>query len=485
MKKIMMTMVVGAFTFVGTLAFWAKDADAIPVFARKYGMACNSCHTMFPKLSKMGVAFRERGFRFEPGKDDLDMQSDRGKNVDTGDESPAAVFASNFPFTLRTQVLYSGAGPITDQFDTPVMPGHRMGMLDGALVQDPATGQWTSNRKVGFGELGLISSGSYDNFGWWIDANQNGIGMAEGLYYFNDLFKVRFGRVQNDVGYGMTMMSRRPLGFGAVDAAQMAGGTMLMMGDGISIHGTTNGDSGVGTLYNLSAFTYGKNSSQNNKVSNAVYGRLAQEIADNYIIGVYGYRATNYGSDSFGGENTMLMGMNANAATVAAGGITFGGTATTTAGSPVATAMQFKNVTRYGVDFALNYGEPFQLWGALTLGKNSSTAAGNEKLDVRALTIVAEYLVQDGLLFGAKWDQTRVDLKMAGALKKRPKTTNNITVYGLYQVAQNVQGFVSYTHTQNLVTSMGMAMVPGVGLVTTVSQQNSLNTLIAGFDIAL
>jgi len=458
---------------VGTLAFWAKDADAIPVFARKYDMACNSCHTMFPKLSKMGVAFRERGFRFEPGKADLDMQSDRGKNVDTGDESPAAVFASNFPFTLRTQVMYSGAGPITDVLDTPVMPGHRMGMLDGALVQTP-TGQWTSNRKIGFGELGLISSGSYDNFGWWIDANQNGIGMAEGLYYFNDLLKVRFGRVQNDVGYGMTMMSRRPLGFGAVDAAQMAGGTMLMMGDGISIHGTTNGDSGVGTLYNLSAFTYGKNSSQNNKVSNAVYGRLAQEIADNYIIGIYGYRATNYGSNSFGGENVMLMGMNANAAVAAANGVNVG--------DPIATAMQFKNVTRFGVDFALNYGEPFQIWGALTLGKNTSTAAGNEKLDVRALTIVAEYIVQDGLLFGAKWDQIRVDLKMAGTKKIRPKTTNNITVYGLYQVAQNVQGFVSYTHTQNLVTSMGMNMMMGT---TTVSQQNSLNTIIAGFDIAL
>ena len=87
-----MTLVVGSFSLVGTLTFWAKDADAIPVFARKYGMSCNSCHTMFPKLTKMGVAFRERGFRFAAGKDDLDSQDDRGKNFDT-DDSPAAVFA--------------------------------------------------------------------------------------------------------------------------------------------------------------------------------------------------------------------------------------------------------------------------------------------------------------------------------------------------------------------------------------------------------
>jgi len=460
MKKIMMTMVVGAFTFVGTLAFWAKDADAIPVFARKYGMACNSCHTMFPKLSKMGVAFRERGFRFEAGKDDLDMQNGPGKNVDTGDESPAAVFASNFPFTLRTQVMYSGAGPISANDGVIVMPGHRMGMLDGALVKDPVTGQWSTNRKIGFGELGLISSGSYDNFAWWIDANQNGIGMAEGVYYVNDLLKIRAGRVQNDVGYGMTMMSRRPLGFGAVDAAQMVGGTMLMMGDGISIHGTTDGDTGVGTLYTLSAFTYGKNVNQANRTSNAVYGRLAQQIADDYIVGVYGYRATNYGSDAFGGENTMLMAMGMPGATTA-------------------NVMQFKNVTRYGVDFALNYGEPFQVWGAVTLGNNRSYLTG-EKLDVRAVTVVAEYIVQDGLLFGLKWDQSRVDLKMLTNTKVSPKTTNNITAYALYQLAQNVQGFVTYTHTQNLVTSMGAMMGK-----TVVRQQNTLNTLIAGFDIAL
>ncbi len=462
MKKIMMTAVIGAFTLVGTLAFFAKDADAIPVFARKYGLSCNSCHTMFPKLSKMGVAFRERGFRFEAGKDDLDMQSGPGKNVDTGDESPAAVFASNFPFTLRTQILFSGAGPITDDFDNPVMPGHRMGMLDGALVQDPVTGRWQSNRKVGFGELGLISSGSYDNFGWWIDANQNGIGMAEGLYYFNDLLKVRVGRVQNDVGYGMTMMSRRPLGFGAVDAAQMAGGTMLMMGDGISIHGTTNGDSGMGTLYNLSAFTYGKNASQGNKTTTAYYGRLAQEIADNYVVGVYGYYAKNWGSDAFGGENVMLMGMGA-------------------PGAITATPMQFKKVTRYGVDFALNYGEPLQMYGAFTFGKNTNPLT-NKKLDVLGFTVAGEWVIQDGLLLGAKWDYSRADLQMLAMKAVRPKATQNVTIYGLYQVAQNVQAFVTYTNTRNLVTSMGMNVIAGT---TVVRQQGTLNTAIAGIDFAL
>ena len=471
MKKLMMILVVSSFSLVGTLTFWADDADAIPVFARKYGMSCNACHTMFPKLSKMGVSFRERGFRFAAGKDDLDSQDDRGKNFDTED-SPAAVFAANFPFTVRTQILFSGAGPISDAADQAVMPGHRIGMLDGALTQD-ASGQWSSNNKIGFGEFGLISSGSYDNFGWWIDANLNGIAMAEALYYVDDLLKVRVGRVQNNVGYGMTMMSRRPLGFGAIDAAQMAGGTMLMMGDGISIHGTTNGDSGVGTMYNLSAFTYGDNGSTDalgnainanllNKRASAYYGRVAQEIMDNYIVGIYGYKATNWVSDAMGGEAAMYMNMG--------GAAGIGGTAN---------AMQFSDVTRYGVDFALNYGEPLQLYGAFTFGKNTNPVT-DQKLDVRGFTVAAEWLAMDKLLFGAKWDYSRTDLQMLAFTKVRPDATQNITLYGLYQVAQNVQGFLSYTNSKNLVTGMGAAAGR-----TVVFQQTSLNTVIAGIDIAL
>lgn len=473
MKKLLMTTVVGAFTLVGTVALMPTDAEAIPVFARKYNLSCNSCHTMFPKLSKMGVAFRERGFRFEEGKDDFDMQNGPGRNVDTGDASPSSVFASNFPFTVRTQILFSGAGPITDTAGTPVMPGHRFGMLDGGITAD-AAGKWKTNNKIGFGELGLISSGSYDNFGWWIDANTAiGIGMAEGVYYASDLFKFRFGRVQNDVGYGMTMMSRRPLGFGTLDAAQMAGGTMLMMGDGISIHGTTNGDSGVGTLYNFSAFTYGRNGTAD-ALGNAInaklvdqrptafYGRVAQEIADNHIVGIYGYKARNWVSDAMGGEAVMYMNM---------------GGAASVAGT--ANAMQFTDVERYGVDFALNYGEPLQMYGAFTFGKNTNPVT-NQGLDVRGFTVAGEWVVQDGLLLGAKWDYSQVDLQMAAFTKVKPKATQNSTVYGIYQIGQNVQGFATYTNSRNLVTGMGAAAG-----VTKAFQQNSLNTVVAGLDIAL
>ena len=46
----------------------ALPAQAIPAFARKYGTSCQTCHTVYPKLTPFGEAFRRNGFRF-PGVD--------------------------------------------------------------------------------------------------------------------------------------------------------------------------------------------------------------------------------------------------------------------------------------------------------------------------------------------------------------------------------------------------------------------------------
>ncbi len=41
----------------------ASRADAMPVFARKYGVACTFCHTTIPRLNAIGYKFRAAGFR--------------------------------------------------------------------------------------------------------------------------------------------------------------------------------------------------------------------------------------------------------------------------------------------------------------------------------------------------------------------------------------------------------------------------------------
>ena len=41
----------------------AADAQAIPAFARKYKVGCNTCHTIYPQLNRFGRDFRDNGFR--------------------------------------------------------------------------------------------------------------------------------------------------------------------------------------------------------------------------------------------------------------------------------------------------------------------------------------------------------------------------------------------------------------------------------------
>lgn len=51
------------FALFGLLASFTQEAEAIPAFARKYGVSCNQCHVQFPKLNHYGIAFKNRGYR--------------------------------------------------------------------------------------------------------------------------------------------------------------------------------------------------------------------------------------------------------------------------------------------------------------------------------------------------------------------------------------------------------------------------------------
>ena len=49
----------------------APRAEAIPAFARKYGMRCSACHEAWPLLNDFGRAFRDNGYQLGQGKDDM------------------------------------------------------------------------------------------------------------------------------------------------------------------------------------------------------------------------------------------------------------------------------------------------------------------------------------------------------------------------------------------------------------------------------
>lgn len=78
---------------IGFLGSWlvlttcAEVAHAIPVFSRKYGTSCITCHAGFPKLNSVGEAFRRNGYQF-PRDDEflvkdepIPLGSDRYKDM--------------------------------------------------------------------------------------------------------------------------------------------------------------------------------------------------------------------------------------------------------------------------------------------------------------------------------------------------------------------------------------------------------------------
>ncbi len=76
-------------------------ARAIPAFARKYGTSCLTCHTVYPKLTPFGEAFRHNGYRF-PG---VDSDYIKQETVVLAQEANKKTFPNSvWPGTLPTSV---------------------------------------------------------------------------------------------------------------------------------------------------------------------------------------------------------------------------------------------------------------------------------------------------------------------------------------------------------------------------------------------
>jgi hypothetical protein len=74
----------------------ARDAEAIPAFARKYQISCSTCHAPFPRLKPYGEEFAGRGFRME----DPSQEPTRA-TYDVGD--PLLALARELPLAMRLE----------------------------------------------------------------------------------------------------------------------------------------------------------------------------------------------------------------------------------------------------------------------------------------------------------------------------------------------------------------------------------------------
>ena len=109
----------------------ATRAEAIPAFARKYGMSCTACHLAWPILNQQGQLFRDNGYQFGTEKDE-----------------PVTQAPAYWPIAVRTTAAYgytrttnqpSDAGPVTTvtgrrAADPRRRPAHRRDHRQGHLL---------------------------------------------------------------------------------------------------------------------------------------------------------------------------------------------------------------------------------------------------------------------------------------------------------------------------------------------------------------
>jgi len=93
-------LLVGALIFLtgATTLYLPEEAEALPAFARKFGVKCTTCHVQFPKLNAFGIAFKNRGYR---------MKGEEGDYIWDSKVFPIAAIG-RFGYNLRATETGSG-----------------------------------------------------------------------------------------------------------------------------------------------------------------------------------------------------------------------------------------------------------------------------------------------------------------------------------------------------------------------------------------
>ncbi len=159
MRRILITVLVaGGFWIPALYAFFVQpdEAQAVPAFARKYNMSCNTCHAPFPRLKDYGDEFAGNGFVLK------DKEAPR-YFVETGDEQLSLI--RDVPLAIR---------------------------LEGFIQHQTATGRETDLTSPY--NVKLISGGSLAKnvayyFYFFFSERGEVAGIEDAFIMFNDLFK--------------------------------------------------------------------------------------------------------------------------------------------------------------------------------------------------------------------------------------------------------------------------------------------------------
>lgn len=90
----------------GSISLTEAGERAIPYFARKYGVACSTCHVTPPKLNEVGEEFLARGYRLPGGRPESRTVPAALWVSTRGDWLPGS--AENIPYVNRVELISGG-----------------------------------------------------------------------------------------------------------------------------------------------------------------------------------------------------------------------------------------------------------------------------------------------------------------------------------------------------------------------------------------
>lgn len=204
--------------------FWSSESEAVPVFARKYGTSCATCHIGYPARNAFGEAFRNNGYRWPGGVDEDKVEIEQ---TPLGSEAwkkvwPKAIFPTDIPGTVPVALFMTGElfewRGVDDKYKWG-LPGE-LEVLFAATIGDNISilGDWAvGGEEVGFQLLWSLSEGVHLAFG--------GIG-------FTELFTI-ISATPNGEGDSYAVALPSPgNGFELRVAGGDAGGYSLILGTG-------------------------------------------------------------------------------------------------------------------------------------------------------------------------------------------------------------------------------------------------------------
>lgn len=140
MKRTILFVQSLAFLYIAIISI--HDAQAIPVWARKYKTSCATCHYSFPKLNGFGRAFKNNGYRYPGGDENYRKE----EPVSQGAESykrvwPDAIWPSDIPGSLPIAIQAVGRfnvmpdAEVKSEFEFP----HELEILYGGIFGENAS----------------------------------------------------------------------------------------------------------------------------------------------------------------------------------------------------------------------------------------------------------------------------------------------------------------------------------------------------------